>query len=682
MSERLFTAPDGSPLAFSMTTTVATVEKQSSRAHIKGLVETHGGKWSAWGEPGVVKLVFPDEREQVMSAARVDKQVYHSADFVYDCVRAGELLDMGGYAIHAPEPPPRKKRQYHAFTDGDDAALLRYVREAPPSRGSVTGKRFWQLAKESLPEQQHTWQSMKDRFLKHIKPAQDAKRSKPEPTRRAEGGGGGPSHAHPPPGDAAKASRGPEAPGKRPVAEEQGPVAVDPATTPGAQAHAEAGDRAAAPPASPHTGGRAGGAGESSAGREVGLGLNWGLPPGVPLRSPISLASMASLDVANGSPVQVRVQVEGRLDVQLSPPRGAAGEGGGGGRYSYTTVTLSDPRVTLTLSPDCGADATPGGAASTTLPLQGVQLTSRFMSPVAAAEREGSRPEGSVPPGALQLKAGPAEVAAHADVAAQAASLRTSPLAGSAEAPGTDPAARGEASMDTPARHVAAPQPSRGNRAGGGAPPEQEPGGPPPSDVAARRDATATGTHSGGAGAGGEGVHMADDMSKDREGGGAGTGEGLVAGGEEAREAEEVGPGQDGLNSVHRGLRDQQAVPAGGAPAHVRESEELSARVRQLQQWVSRLEQQTGATEAQVLEACTRFSGDLNCAAEYLHTHSTDLRTASEAEWTVGEDEVLLHFWQDHPDAQPVEAPNALKCRHDTHSIAARVAFYFQRVHA
>ncbi|CAD7689168.1 unnamed protein product [Nyctereutes procyonoides] len=65
-----------------------------------------------------------------------------------------------------PEPPPLAGRI--AFTDADDVAILTYVKENARSPSSVTGTALWKaMEKSSLTE--HSWQSLKDRYLKHLR---------------------------------------------------------------------------------------------------------------------------------------------------------------------------------------------------------------------------------------------------------------------------------------------------------------------------------------------------------------------------------------------------------------------------------------------------------------------------------------------------------------------------------
>eukprot|EP00850_Spirogloea_muscicola_P011422 SM000071S21046 [mRNA] locus=s71:11108:14139:- [translate_table: standard] len=62
------------------------------------------------------------------------------------------------------------KRPYIAYHAEDDEAIEAFVRDAGAAGSSVTGTLLWKAAEEAAVTR-HSWQSMKDRFLKHILPA-------------------------------------------------------------------------------------------------------------------------------------------------------------------------------------------------------------------------------------------------------------------------------------------------------------------------------------------------------------------------------------------------------------------------------------------------------------------------------------------------------------------------------
>ncbi|KAJ1072573.1 hypothetical protein K5549_011799 [Capra hircus] len=71
-------------------------------------------------------------------------------------------------AAAAAEPEPQSPAGRMVFTDADDVAILTYVKEHARSASSVTGNALWKaMEKSSLT--QHSWQSMKDRYLKRLR---------------------------------------------------------------------------------------------------------------------------------------------------------------------------------------------------------------------------------------------------------------------------------------------------------------------------------------------------------------------------------------------------------------------------------------------------------------------------------------------------------------------------------
>nr|KAF6408220.1 TERF2 interacting protein [Molossus molossus] len=68
----------------------------------------------------------------------------------------------------AAEPERQPPTGRIAFTDADDVAILTYVKENARSASSVTGNALWK-AMEKSSQTQHSWQSLKDRYLKHLR---------------------------------------------------------------------------------------------------------------------------------------------------------------------------------------------------------------------------------------------------------------------------------------------------------------------------------------------------------------------------------------------------------------------------------------------------------------------------------------------------------------------------------
>ncbi|KFO21219.1 Telomeric repeat-binding factor 2-interacting protein 1 [Fukomys damarensis] len=140
-SSTLFVRADGSPLSFY-------VRPSPIKRRLSTLILHGGGTVCRVQEPGAVLLAQPGE---ALAEASGD---FISTQYILDCVERNE------------RPQPLTGRV--AFTDTDDVAILTYVKEHARSPSSVTGNALWK-AMEKSELTQHSWQSMKDRYLKHLR---------------------------------------------------------------------------------------------------------------------------------------------------------------------------------------------------------------------------------------------------------------------------------------------------------------------------------------------------------------------------------------------------------------------------------------------------------------------------------------------------------------------------------
>ncbi|ELW62996.1 telomeric repeat-binding factor 2-interacting protein 1 [Tupaia chinensis] len=171
-SSTLFLREDGSSMSFY-------VRPSPAKRRLSTLILHGGGTVCRVQEPGAVLLAQPGEALAETSGDFVSTQ------YILDCVERNERLELEAYrlgrvaaaltkpgtqAVGAtepePQPPPLTVRI--AFTDADDVAILTYVKENARSPSSVTGNALWKaMEKSSLTK--HSWQSMKDRYLKHLR---------------------------------------------------------------------------------------------------------------------------------------------------------------------------------------------------------------------------------------------------------------------------------------------------------------------------------------------------------------------------------------------------------------------------------------------------------------------------------------------------------------------------------
>ncbi|XP_051024936.1 telomeric repeat-binding factor 2-interacting protein 1 [Acomys russatus] len=170
-SSTLFVRGDGSAMSFY-------VRPSQAKRRLSTLILHGGGTVCRVQEPGAVLLAQPGE---TLAEASGD---FISTQYILDCVERNERLELEDYRLglteQAPdtkpgastegstEPEPQPLTGRIAYTDADDVAILTYVKENARSPSSVTGNALWKaMEKSSLT--QHSWQSLKDRYLKHLR---------------------------------------------------------------------------------------------------------------------------------------------------------------------------------------------------------------------------------------------------------------------------------------------------------------------------------------------------------------------------------------------------------------------------------------------------------------------------------------------------------------------------------
>ncbi|KAI4545052.1 hypothetical protein MG293_005318 [Ovis ammon polii] len=180
LTPSLFVREDGSSMSFYVRPSLA-------KRRLLTLILQGGGTRCRVQEPGAVLLAQPGE------AAAEASGDFISTQYILDCVERNEKLELEAYRLgpapvadQAPEtkpavqdrgaaaatavaePEPQSPAGRMVFTDADDVAILTYVKEHARSASSVTGIALWKaMEKSSLT--QHSWQSMKDRYLKRLR---------------------------------------------------------------------------------------------------------------------------------------------------------------------------------------------------------------------------------------------------------------------------------------------------------------------------------------------------------------------------------------------------------------------------------------------------------------------------------------------------------------------------------
>ncbi|XP_053464006.1 telomeric repeat-binding factor 2-interacting protein 1 [Nycticebus coucang] len=173
-SSTLFVREDGSSMCFY-------VRPSPAKRRLSTLILHGGGTVCRVQEPGAVLLAQPGE---ALAEASGD---FISTQYIVDCVERNSRLELETYRLgpapagdQSPDTKPGAPAEGAAepesqplvgrivFTDADDVAILTYVKENARSPSSVTGNALWKaMEKSSLT--QHSWQSLKDRYLKHLR---------------------------------------------------------------------------------------------------------------------------------------------------------------------------------------------------------------------------------------------------------------------------------------------------------------------------------------------------------------------------------------------------------------------------------------------------------------------------------------------------------------------------------
>ncbi|XP_062032719.1 telomeric repeat-binding factor 2-interacting protein 1 [Lepus europaeus] len=174
-SSTLFVREDGSSMSFY-------VRPSPAKRRLSTLILHGGGTVCRVQEPGAVLLAQPGE---ALAEASGD---FISTQYILDCVERNERLELEAYRLGlasgagqaadakpgassaegAAEPEPQPPAGRISFSDADDVAILTYVKENARSPSSVTGNALWKAMEKSALTP-HSWQALKDRYLKHLR---------------------------------------------------------------------------------------------------------------------------------------------------------------------------------------------------------------------------------------------------------------------------------------------------------------------------------------------------------------------------------------------------------------------------------------------------------------------------------------------------------------------------------
>ncbi|OXB78338.1 UNVERIFIED_CONTAM: hypothetical protein H355_009109 [Colinus virginianus] len=148
---KVFVWEDGTPMRFY-------IRPGTAKLRLAPLLLAGGAELCRVQEPGAVHLVQPGEPAP-------DGAV--STEYVAACVESQRRLPLELYRQSGPAPLAASPRGRLPFSEAEDAALLRAVRERSGAR--VSGTALWKEL-ECAGLTRHSWQAMRDRYLRHLRP--------------------------------------------------------------------------------------------------------------------------------------------------------------------------------------------------------------------------------------------------------------------------------------------------------------------------------------------------------------------------------------------------------------------------------------------------------------------------------------------------------------------------------
>ncbi|XP_061076869.1 telomeric repeat-binding factor 2-interacting protein 1-like [Conger conger] len=160
LSRVLFLSETGKPMRFFM-------RPGATKTQLQPIISAGGGVVCRVQEPNAILLLDPEEMNEGFGGAAAR---YVSTQYVLDCVEKNQQLEVDDYRFSNDSvqiAPAKRKREASGrmcYSAEEDAAILGYVRGRVRE---VCGNRLWQqMEREAVTT--HSWQSMKDRYRKHL----------------------------------------------------------------------------------------------------------------------------------------------------------------------------------------------------------------------------------------------------------------------------------------------------------------------------------------------------------------------------------------------------------------------------------------------------------------------------------------------------------------------------------
>uniref|UniRef100_A0A8C4UEV6 Telomeric repeat-binding factor 2-interacting protein 1 n=1 Tax=Falco tinnunculus TaxID=100819 RepID=A0A8C4UEV6_FALTI len=163
-SRSLFLWDDGTPMRFY-------VRPGLAKLRLAPLLLAGGGRLCRVREPGAVLLAQPGEEAPSGAVSTV---------YVTECVERNQRLPLEPYRLPAAPPAAAAPRGRLAFTEAEDVALLWAVQQQGQAR--ARGRALWkELERAGLTR--HSWQAMRDRYLRHLRPRHREPQKTAEPAQ-------------------------------------------------------------------------------------------------------------------------------------------------------------------------------------------------------------------------------------------------------------------------------------------------------------------------------------------------------------------------------------------------------------------------------------------------------------------------------------------------------------------
>ncbi|XP_026788279.2 telomeric repeat-binding factor 2-interacting protein 1 [Pangasianodon hypophthalmus] len=139
-----------------------------TKVQLQPLISNGGGVLCRTQEPNAILLADPGD---ITPAVQGAGHFYISTQYIHDCVAQNQQLDIESYRFSNLQPvqtraASRKQRGTGrmGYSLEDDTAILNFISK---HQKEAKGNRIWQqMERQRITS--HSWQSMKDRFLKHL----------------------------------------------------------------------------------------------------------------------------------------------------------------------------------------------------------------------------------------------------------------------------------------------------------------------------------------------------------------------------------------------------------------------------------------------------------------------------------------------------------------------------------